>query len=544
MADSIDIIPSGVPKLSARQRELVNLLARGESNKQIARTLGITEGTVKQHLSTLFKKLGINSRSKAVVRAAELYGGNPANPNVAPSPRELPTDYAWRMVSAVALVLRDAIGLTVVEQTRLERALRALRRELSELVAALDGQLLIAPGGDMMVGFGAPRSHIDDAARAVFLARRMAVWLRDQHALKIGIGIATGATIVGFGDEPLYRSEAFDVALSIARATPSGQIHASEVTVKLAGPLFPQRNVTSNSGTNSGQDAERRTGIKLIPTDVDIDPATYVRRAPLPFIEDVLGRARESSTAWLSVSGWPPSASLQLLDAVSMHCESAGLRTYRIRLATDGDPEHVGLNLYRQLKIVARLRERPDGNEIFAASRTHVATAVAAIRVLCMRGPTAIVVYGVDALSMLIKSLGASGIADISSLPLVIAAAGLKSDAEPHVVAKVLSGDPLQTTGAKSYRLPLGPAFETPDGVNTDLATLLDMLTPPARNAVKVFVAQDKSSIITGGNEVGEQIAKELIGVGLFVRREDAIVCRDPTTRGALKRFFVGGGAF
>lgn len=537
--EQVDIVPSGVPKLSARQRELVTLLARGESNKQIARTLGITEGTVKQHLSTLFKKLGVNSRSKAVVRAAELYGGNQANPNVAPSPRDLPTDYAWRMVSAVAIVLRDTIGLTVVEQTQLERSLRALRRELSELVSALDGQLLIAPGGDMMIGFGAPRSHIDDPARAVFLARRIGSWLRDHHALKVGIGLATGATIVGFGDEPLYRSEAFDVALSLARETPSGQIHASDITVKLAGPLFPQQSI----GPNPSQGTPRNSGTKQIPIDVDIDPAAFVRRAPLPFMQEPIERARQSSTAWLSVSGWPPSASLQLLDAVSMHCEAAGFRTYRIRLATDGDPEHVGLNLYRQLKIVARLRERPDGNEIFKVSKTHVATAVAAMRVLCMRGPTALIVYGIDALSMITKSLGAAGISDIAALPLIIVAAGIKSDAEPHVVARILAGDPLQSKSVKTYRLPLGTSFETPDGINTDLATLLDILTPPARNAVKIFSLQDKTAIITGGNDVGEQIAKELIALGLFVRRDDTIVCRDPATRKALKQFFVGNGA-
>lgn len=54
----------GSSKLTERQRQILALLVQGKSNKEIARDLGITEGTVKQHLQTIFDRIGIRSRLK------------------------------------------------------------------------------------------------------------------------------------------------------------------------------------------------------------------------------------------------------------------------------------------------------------------------------------------------------------------------------------------------------------------------------------------------------------------------------------------------
>jgi DNA-binding NarL/FixJ family response regulator len=47
-------------------------LARGLGNKQIAAALGISERTVKFHVSALFTKLGVSNRTEAVARAAQV----------------------------------------------------------------------------------------------------------------------------------------------------------------------------------------------------------------------------------------------------------------------------------------------------------------------------------------------------------------------------------------------------------------------------------------------------------------------------------------
>ena len=53
--------------LTARQAEVLGLMARGKSNRQIAELLGLSEGTVKIHLTAIFKVLGVSSRTQAMV---------------------------------------------------------------------------------------------------------------------------------------------------------------------------------------------------------------------------------------------------------------------------------------------------------------------------------------------------------------------------------------------------------------------------------------------------------------------------------------------
>jgi DNA-binding NarL/FixJ family response regulator len=60
--------------LSQRQREVFALLAKGLSNKMIARELNITEGTVKTHVATIFDVFHVHNRVSAVVEARRLFG--------------------------------------------------------------------------------------------------------------------------------------------------------------------------------------------------------------------------------------------------------------------------------------------------------------------------------------------------------------------------------------------------------------------------------------------------------------------------------------
>lgn len=59
--------------LTAREREVLELLGRGLSNRLIGRELHISEHTVKFHISSLYAKLGVNNRAEAVSRGAR-YG--------------------------------------------------------------------------------------------------------------------------------------------------------------------------------------------------------------------------------------------------------------------------------------------------------------------------------------------------------------------------------------------------------------------------------------------------------------------------------------
>jgi DNA-binding NarL/FixJ family response regulator len=59
----------GVLSLTARQKEVLVLLAEGKSNSQIAETLGISEGTVRVHVSAILRVLNVNNRTQAALLA-------------------------------------------------------------------------------------------------------------------------------------------------------------------------------------------------------------------------------------------------------------------------------------------------------------------------------------------------------------------------------------------------------------------------------------------------------------------------------------------
>lgn len=59
--------PSTVDTLSGREREVLLLIIQGPSNKQIGRSLGITERTVKVHVGNLFRRIGVADRTSAAM---------------------------------------------------------------------------------------------------------------------------------------------------------------------------------------------------------------------------------------------------------------------------------------------------------------------------------------------------------------------------------------------------------------------------------------------------------------------------------------------
>lgn len=58
-------------RLTPRQREVLALMAQGKSNKEIAMELGLAAGTVKIHVSSIFKALKVSNRTRAVIAARE-----------------------------------------------------------------------------------------------------------------------------------------------------------------------------------------------------------------------------------------------------------------------------------------------------------------------------------------------------------------------------------------------------------------------------------------------------------------------------------------
>ena len=66
--------------LSAREAEMLELVAEGLTNRQIARQFWVTEQTVTFHLSRIYKKLGVTNRTAAAMRWRRDLAPAPAEP--------------------------------------------------------------------------------------------------------------------------------------------------------------------------------------------------------------------------------------------------------------------------------------------------------------------------------------------------------------------------------------------------------------------------------------------------------------------------------
>ncbi len=58
--------------LTERETEILRLMAGGYSNKEIANSLGVAEGTIKNHVSNILSKMGVRDRTRAVLKAFEM----------------------------------------------------------------------------------------------------------------------------------------------------------------------------------------------------------------------------------------------------------------------------------------------------------------------------------------------------------------------------------------------------------------------------------------------------------------------------------------
>ncbi|MBJ7332787.1 MAG: response regulator transcription factor [Solirubrobacteraceae bacterium] len=64
--------PAGAAGLSSREREVLELIGMGKTNREIAVTLHLSPHTIKEHTSALYRKLGVRNRAEAVQRAQRL----------------------------------------------------------------------------------------------------------------------------------------------------------------------------------------------------------------------------------------------------------------------------------------------------------------------------------------------------------------------------------------------------------------------------------------------------------------------------------------
>jgi ATP/maltotriose-dependent transcriptional regulator MalT len=77
---------AGPPEITSRQREVVQLIAAGCSNEEVAERLGITPRTAKAHCDVLRQKLGVARRRQIPVAYRTLTGEDPLARDLGPTP--------------------------------------------------------------------------------------------------------------------------------------------------------------------------------------------------------------------------------------------------------------------------------------------------------------------------------------------------------------------------------------------------------------------------------------------------------------------------
>ena len=241
-------LPDGGGRLSAREREVLSLLAGGLANKEIAARLGISLRTVEGHLGNVFGKLGVGSRTEALLYALKhrllLEGGEDPAMSIgapalarprwggAPAPAPPQRDGRLRAAQALALVIVLAYGATELAGARwplgsqdfapialfaipMAYATRGLPRRPAALANA--AVLALAVGTAALLRLG-PERLADSAQAALVGLVAVAVGQRVQHELLVR-----------------RRAEAAGAALAASEARYRALFEQSRAPILLAG---------------------------------------------------------------------------------------------------------------------------------------------------------------------------------------------------------------------------------------------------------------------------------------------------------------------
>jgi DNA-binding NarL/FixJ family response regulator len=64
-------LEADLDELTLREREVLGLICEGQSDSEMSETLGLSQNTIRNHVSALYRKIGVNRRSAAVIWARE-----------------------------------------------------------------------------------------------------------------------------------------------------------------------------------------------------------------------------------------------------------------------------------------------------------------------------------------------------------------------------------------------------------------------------------------------------------------------------------------
>jgi DNA-binding CsgD family transcriptional regulator len=187
-ADPATLPDSALQALTIRQREILHLVQAGQSNREIAEQLGISEGTVKQHLVAVFRHLNVRNRTMAAKMG--ILSQQPVPAATTPQARfvraeshNFTENHSTLHYASAIQPLSLVVARFLVTESMLHRLgsglfgqLNRTLHHLCELAAQrFSGMVQTLPGGLLLL-FGLPRVREEDAQRAACTA----FWIHRQ----------------------------------------------------------------------------------------------------------------------------------------------------------------------------------------------------------------------------------------------------------------------------------------------------------------------------------------------------------------------------
>ena len=553
--------------LSARQRQLLDLLIEGKSNKEIASDLQIEQGTVKQHLFVLFRKLGVTSRAKAVIAAAQLMksptmDGGQAKPktsktklhkNGAYTVASTGESYSWRLVSAVAVSIADLVDLSPSSISLRDQFLQALRETIERVVEALDGRATYLPGGGSVIWFGHPKAHLDDADRAVYIAQYLQSWSSRYQAMLslskegaqtplIGIGLASHTEVVAEKATELFGAESFRKAAILARHAKALKMPLSDLMTKKIAPM------SSAWLAIQAKEGGKEVVVKDVGPIAIVGPANAAipdasaRWGGFPFLANAFESIDSGLAQWISVESWPPAAATLLIDAIGSQLSTKDFQIVRLRVPSSYRRDRALADFAAQIEL--QFGDAVNHSEkIYPSQGERIAGLLAQ---MAQSQPLAVLVYGLKALDAFKAVIGEAGIDRLASRPIMIVAANLQDTGSAQVSVRLLGSKPNSAPFSRIFTLQ-APAMEAlPEDIRVDLRAMLDSLSSLAKECLLRAANQPDSSlfaILSAMNEPQHKVQaciQELLTSGLIVASQDGdFEFRDLATAQAISRLNI-----
>ena len=553
--------------LSARQRQLLDLLIEGKSNKEIADNLKIEAGTVKQHLFVLFRKLGVNSRAKAVIAAAQIMksamaGQDDSNSSVqklksakvnSKSAAKSAEGYSWRLVSTVAVSIADLNELNPSAISMRDQFLKALRSIIERLVDALDGQVTYLPGGGSVMWFGHPRAHLDDADRAVYLAQYLQSWAShyqkhfegDQTnnvAPLIGIGLASNTEVVAEKATELFGAESFRKASILARHAKALKMPLSDLLTKQIAPMSSAWMEIKSKEGNKEVVVKDVGPIAIVGPSSSLLPDASLRWGGFQFMTIAFEGIDSGLAQWLSVESWPPAAATLLTDAIGNHVASKNYQILRLRTPGSYRRDRALASFAAQIELqygdfVSR------SEKIYPSQGERIAGLVSEI---AKAGPLAILVYGLKALEAFKSAIGEAGIDRLASRQILIVAANLQDQGTSQISVRLLGPKPNSAPFSRVFNLQMPTIDALPEGIQVDFRAMLDSLSPLSKELMLRAANEPETPLLSILTQIHESHHKaqaciqELTSSGLIAASQGGgFEFRDLGTAQAIKHLSI-----